>query len=91
MVFRYEPLWDVGKGHMAVPEDAEAVCRGIGVAVGNFFGAEADRAVGMQHGGWVEADNATERFAQPDIDGAPVGSASLHPDPFAGIAAAGGT
>jgi len=91
MVFAYEPLWAIGTGHTAAPEDAQAVCAGIRGAVGDLFGAEAARAVRVQYGGSVEPDNAKALFAQPDIDGALLGGASLDPDRFAAIVAAGRT
>jgi triosephosphate isomerase len=91
MVFAYEPLWAIGTGHTAAPEDAQAVCAGIRASVNDLFGAETARAVRIQYGGSVEPDNAAELFAQPDIDGALVGGASLDPDHFAAIVAAGRT
>jgi triosephosphate isomerase len=89
MVLAYEPLWAIGTGHTAAPEDAQAVCAGIRAAVGDLFGAEVAGAVRLQYGGSVEPDNAAALFAQPDIDGALVGGASLDPDHFAAIVAAG--
>ena len=69
----------------ATAEDAQAVCGSIRGRIGELAGADAAAAVRIQYGGSVKAANAGELMAQPDIDGALVGGASLDPDEFARI------
>ena len=85
LVIAYEPIWAIGTGRTATPEDAQAVCRLVRATVGEVAGADAAAAVRVQYGGSVKATNAAELMAQPDIDGALVGGASLDPDEFARI------
>jgi len=90
LVIAYEPVWAIGTGDAASAEDAQAVCAQIR-AILRETDPEAADEIPIQYGGSVTADNAAELFAQPDIDGALVGGASLKPDVFADIlrAAAG--
>ena len=88
MVVAYEPIWAIGTGRNATPDDAQAVCRAIRGAVTAEHGDPAGAAVRIQYGGSVKAANAAELMAQPDIDGALVGGASLDPAEFAQIVAA---
>jgi triosephosphate isomerase len=90
LVIAYEPVWAIGTGDAASAEDAQAVCARVREILREADPAAADE-VPIQYGGSVTADNAAELFAQPDIDGALVGGASLKPDVFADIlrAAAG--
>lgn len=84
-VIAYEPIWAVGTGRTATPEDAQAVCALVRSVVGDGFGADAAAAVRIQYGGSVKPGNIADLMAQPDIDGALVGGASLDPDEFARI------
>jgi triosephosphate isomerase len=87
LVVAYEPIWAIGTGRNATPEDAQAVCRAIRGAVTAEHGDGAGAAVRIQYGGSVKASNAADLMAQPDIDGALVGGASLDPAEFAQIVA----
>ena len=85
LVVAYEPIWAIGTGRTASSEDAQAVCERIRQVVGEVAGADAAATVRVQYGGSVKAENAAELMAQPDIDGALVGGASLDAESFAGI------
>ena len=85
MVIAYEPIWAIGTGRTATTEDAQAVCASIRATVAELAGADAAAAVRIQYGGSVKASNAGELMAQPDIDGALVGGASLDPEEFAKV------
>jgi triosephosphate isomerase len=85
MVIAYEPIWAIGTGRTASSEDAQAVCALVRQVVGERFGDEAASTVRVQYGGSVKPTNAAELMAQPDIDGALVGGASLEADDFARI------
>lgn len=85
LVIAYEPIWAIGTGLTATAADAQAVCRAIRDTVASTWNREAADAVRIQYGGSVKAGNIAELMAQPDIDGALVGGASLDPDEFARI------
>jgi triosephosphate isomerase len=85
LVIAYEPIWAIGTGLNATPEDAQAVCGFIRELVGSRWGAETAAAVRIQYGGSVKSSNAASLMAMPDIDGALVGGASLDADEFARI------
>jgi len=85
MVIAYEPIWAIGTGKTATSDDAQTVCRAIRNAVSAQFGADAAAAVRIQYGGSVKAGTTEELMAQPDVDGALVGGASLDPDEFSRI------
>ncbi len=84
-VIAYEPVWAIGTGEVATPEDAQEVCGAIRGYVAETFGAAAGEAVRIQYGGSVKANNVAEIMAQPDVDGALVGGASLNAEEFAKI------
>jgi triosephosphate isomerase len=88
VVVAYEPIWAIGTGRTATPEQAQEVCAFIRDVL-RERGAVAD-AVRILYGGSVKPANAAELMAQPDIDGALVGGASLDPDEFAAIVEAAG-
>ena len=85
MVIAYEPIWAIGTGRTATPDDAQAVCSLIRSTVAGRFDGPTAEAVRVQYGGSVKSDNIRDLMAQPDIDGALVGGASLDPDEFARI------
>ncbi|WP_028708225.1 triose-phosphate isomerase [Propionicicella superfundia] len=85
LVVAYEPVWAIGTGEVATPDDAQEVCGAIRGFISDEFGAEAAAAVRIQYGGSVKGSNVAEIMARPDIDGALVGGASLKPEDFASI------
>lgn len=85
LVVAYEPIWAIGTGQTATAEDAQEVCGAIRREIGVLAGADAAASVRIQYGGSVKAANISELMAQPDVDGALVGGASLDPDEFARI------
>ncbi len=87
MVVAYEPIWAIGTGRNATPDDAQAVCGAIRAAVVADHGEAAGAGLRVQYGGSVKASNAAALMAQPDVDGALVGGASLDPAEFAQIVA----
>ncbi|MBQ8913707.1 MAG: triose-phosphate isomerase [Lachnospiraceae bacterium] len=80
LVIAYEPIWAIGTGKTATTEQAEEVCKGIRECIAEIYDAATADAVRIQYGGSVNAGNASELFAQPDIDGGLVGGASLKAD-----------
>jgi triosephosphate isomerase len=84
-VVAYEPVWAIGTGRTATPEQAQEVCAHIRGQVAARTSREAPRVL---YGGSVTADTAAELFSCADIDGGLIGGASLRPDAFAAIAAA---
>ncbi|MBB5182023.1 triose-phosphate isomerase [Catenisphaera adipataccumulans] len=82
MVIAYEPIWAIGTGKSASVEIAENCCKTVRDAVRDMFGDEAADKVRIQYGGSVKPNNVVEYMAQPDIDGALIGGASLKADSF---------
>lgn len=84
-VIAYEPIWAIGTGKTATSEQAEEVCREIRAIIRDLYGARPARAVSILYGGSMNAKNAAELLAQPDVDGGLIGGASLKPADFATI------
>lgn len=80
MVIAYEPIWAIGTGKTATSDQAEEVCGAIRECIKEIYDEATAEAVRIQYGGSVNAGNAAELFAKPDIDGGLVGGASLKPD-----------
>ena len=85
LVIAYEPVWAIGTGEVATPEDAQEVCRAVRRWISETHGAEAAAGVRVLYGGSVKAENAPGIMAQKDVDGALVGGASLSAEEFVGI------
>ncbi len=79
-VIAYEPIWAIGTGKTATTEQAEEVCAAIRACIGEIYDEATKETIRIQYGGSVNAANAAELFAQPDIDGGLVGGASLKAD-----------
>jgi triosephosphate isomerase len=84
LVIAYEPVWAIGTGVAATADDAQAMCAFVRERMARRFG-DAGEARSVLYGGSVTPANAAELFAQPDIDGALVGGASLKVDSFGAI------
>ena len=80
MVIAYEPIWAIGTGETATSDQAEEVCLAIRNCIKEVYDEATAEAIRIQYGGSVNAANAAELFAQPDIDGGLVGGASLKAD-----------
>ncbi|SEO42170.1 triose-phosphate isomerase [Trujillonella endophytica] len=85
IVLAYEPVWAIGTGEVATPEDAQEVCGALRSRLAERFGPETAAAVRILYGGSVKAANTAGILAGPDVDGALVGGASLDADEFAQI------
>ena len=90
VIIAYEPLWAIGTGKTATAEQAGEVCQAIRAVIRKLYGAHVARSVTIQYGGSMNAKNAAELLAQPDVDGGLIGGASLKPADFAAIVAAAG-
>ncbi len=86
VVIAYEPVWAIGTGKTATPEDADAAHAYIRKVLASLYGEEAAKAMMIQYGGSVKPDNAAQLMAMPNIDGALVGGASLKAETFVPIA-----
>jgi triosephosphate isomerase (TIM) len=85
LVIAYEPVWAIGTGEVATPDDAQEVCAAIRSQVREAYGDAAADGVRILYGGSVKAANVGGIMAQTDVDGCLVGGASLQVDEFGGI------
>ena len=85
VVVAYEPIWAIGTGLTATPEQAEEVCEHIRTVIRKLSSAKTARATSILYGGSMNDKNAAELLAQPDIDGGLIGGASLDPEKFVAI------
>jgi triosephosphate isomerase (TIM) len=85
IVIAYEPVWAIGTGEVATPDDAQEVCSALRSRLAERFGPETAAVVRILYGGSVKAANTAGILAGPDVDGALVGGASLDADEFAQI------
>jgi triosephosphate isomerase (TIM) len=85
LVIAYEPVWAIGTGEVATPDDAQEVCAAIRARIAETSGDDAAAGVRILYGGSVKAANVAGIMQQPDVDGCLVGGASLQPDEFGGI------
>ena len=88
VVIAYEPVWAIGTGKTATADQADEVCGIIRETIEKLYGKEVAEAIRIQYGGSMNAGNAAELLAKPNIDGGLIGGASLKPDDFAVIIAA---
>jgi triosephosphate isomerase len=86
IVIAYEPVWAIGTGKTATPEDADSAHAYIRTVLTGLYGEAAAKAMPIQYGGSVKPDNAAQLMAKPNIDGALVGGAALKTDSFVPIA-----
>jgi triosephosphate isomerase len=84
-VIAYEPIWAIGTGEVATPADAQEVCGAIRQEVGKLYDASVAEKVRVLYGGSVKSKNVAAIMAEPDVDGALVGGASLDPSEFCKI------
>ena len=87
-VIAYEPVWAIGTGKVATPDQAQEVHADLRALMTERYGKEVADVVRIQYGGSVKANNAQDLLSKPDIDGALVGGASLKVDAFMGIISA---
>ena len=85
IVLAYEPVWAIGTGEVATPDDAQEVCGALRARLAERYGADTGARVRILYGGSVKASNTAGILAGPDVDGALVGGASLDADEFAQI------
>jgi len=84
-IIAYEPIWAIGTGKTATAEQANEVCEAIRAVIRKLYGARVARSVTIQYGGSMNAKNAHELLAQPDVDGGLIGGASLKAPDFVEI------
>lgn len=84
-VIAYEPIWAIGTGKTATPEEAQEVCEDIRSVIREARGARVARSVSILYGGSMNPKNAQELLSMPDIDGGLIGGASLKPSDFSKI------
>ncbi|NJQ02169.1 triose-phosphate isomerase [Streptomyces zingiberis] len=85
VVIAYEPVWAIGTGEVATPEDAQEVCGAIRGRLAELYDQELADGVRIQYGGSVKSSNVAAIMAQPDVDGALIGGAALDADEFVKI------
>ena len=85
IVIAYEPVWAIGTGKTATSDQAQEVCAAIRKVLGEVYGEAVAKATTIQYGGSMNAGNADELVAKPDVDGGLIGGASLKADAFAAI------
>ena len=85
LVVAYEPVWAIGTGEVATPDDAQEVCSAVRARVAEVWGRDAADAVRVLYGGSVKAANVAGIMAKADVDGCLVGGASLQAEEFGGI------
>lgn len=84
-IIAYEPVWAIGTGKTATPDDANTTIKYIREKLVELYGEEVAKQIAIQYGGSVKSSNAKELFGMSDIDGALIGGASLKVDEFAAI------
>ena len=85
IIIAYEPVWAIGTGKTATAQQANEVCHTIREVIGAVYSQAAADGITIQYGGSMNAGNAAELLAQPDVDGGLIGGASLKPQDFATI------
>ena len=85
IVIAYEPVWAIGTGLTATPEDAQEMCGAIRTRLAELYSQDVADKLRIQYGGSVKGSNAAAIMAQPDVDGALIGGASLDPEDFVAI------
>ncbi|GLY30697.1 triose-phosphate isomerase [Kineosporia sp. NBRC 101731] len=85
LVIAYEPVWAIGTGEVATPDDAQEVCAAIRKRIGELYSADVAASVRVLYGGSVKAQNVAGIMAKEDVDGALVGGAAIDPGEFASI------
>ena len=85
IIIAYEPVWAIGTGETATPEQANEVCAVIRALIERLYGKDAADAIVVQYGGSMNDKNAAELLAQPDVDGGLIGGASLVAEKFTAI------
>ena len=85
VIIAYEPVWAIGTGRTATADQANEVCAAIRATVAALYGADAANGLTIQYGGSMNAGNAAELLAKPDVDGGLIGGASLKAPDFAKI------
>ena len=85
VIIAYEPVWAIGTGLTATPEQAEETCGVIRKVIAGLYGKKVAETVTIQYGGSMNDKNAAELLAKPNVDGGLIGGASLVPEKFAAI------